>query len=103
MADHNECEHERILTWSDEATGMPVGLWSCAKCSRKFVPMEVGANASEAPGWVRLADSDWVNIVNHPDVLDRPDADTELAVACAVRLTEARLRELNASGAKEPR
>lgn len=47
--------------------------------------------------FVRLADSDWVNIVNHPDVLDRPDGDTELAVACAVRLTERRLRELNAA------
>lgn len=50
----------------------------------------------QAERWVRLADSDWVNIVNHPEVLGHGN-DADLAVACAVRLTEARLRELNAS------
>jgi hypothetical protein len=45
-------------------------------------------------GWVRLSDSEWVNIVNHPEVLGH-GSDSDLAVACAVRLTEAKLRELN--------
>jgi hypothetical protein len=49
---------------------------------------------AKASGWVRLMDSDWVNIVNHPEVLGHGN-DSDLAVACAVGLTEARLRELN--------
>jgi hypothetical protein len=52
-------------------------------------------------GWVRLADSDWVNIVNHPEVLGHGN-DADLAVACAVRLTEVRLRELNTMLAASP-
>lgn len=44
--------------------------------------------------WLPLADSEWVNIVNNPEVLD-PMNDTEDRVRIAVRLTEAKLRELN--------
>ena len=45
-------------------------------------------------GWERLMDSDWINIVNAPSVLD---AHGEEAVNEAVRLTEARLKKLNAA------
>lgn len=45
MTNEKTCAHERILTWYDEETGEPVGLWSCAGCHRKFAPMEpVGIN-----------------------------------------------------------
>lgn len=47
-----------------------------------------------ATGWVRLMDSDWVNIVNAPSVLD-PMKDKEEAVREAVKLTEAKLKLLN--------
>lgn len=56
-----------------------------------------GAEAVEASGWVRLADSDWVNIVNAPSVLD-PFKDKEEAVREAVKLTEAKLKQLNTNG-----
>jgi hypothetical protein len=54
-----------------------------------------GVLGMESSGWVRLVDSDWVNIVNAPTVLD-PLKDKEEAVREAVKLTEARLKALNA-------
>lgn len=51
----------------------------------------------EAAGqWDRLRDSDWVNIVNEEGVQKLlRDGDGDLAVAAAVKLTEARCKELN--------
>lgn len=46
--------------------------------------------------WVRLADSEWMNIVNHPDIV-RWDADKEEAVNLAVKLVEQKLKDLNAA------
>jgi hypothetical protein len=49
----------------------------------------------EAVAWVPLADSDWVNIVNHDHAYECYTV--EDAVNEAVKRTEARLRELNAA------
>lgn len=51
---------------------------------------------SDEHGWNRLMDSEWVNIVNAESVQRALDlGEPDIAVTVAVRLTEARLRELN--------
>lgn len=74
-------------------TGNVLVAYSRAQMREYGLASRLAAPPSD-PGWVRLMDSDWVNIVNAPAVLD-PYKDTEEAVREAVKLTEARLRELN--------
>ena len=57
------------------------------ECGRKR-----GAKEAAQP-WRSLTDSEWVNVVNAPKVLDATDKDE--AVAEAFKLIEAKLRELN--------
>jgi hypothetical protein len=56
---------------------------------------------SQSRPWIPLADSDWVNIVNAPSVLD-PMKDKEEAVREAVKLVETRLAALNAPDYRPP-
>jgi hypothetical protein len=36
-----DCQHPQITTWNHE--GEPAGLWSCAQCGLKFVPLDLEA------------------------------------------------------------
>ena len=56
-----QCQHERIITWRIEETNEPAGLWSCAACNRKFVPLVPAADGLEP--WQALYALD--NIVNY--------------------------------------
>lgn len=54
------------------------------------------APAQTVPGWRRISDAEWINIVNAPAVLSAGDeGDCDIAVNKAVALTEARCRALN--------
>jgi hypothetical protein len=64
------------------------------EATRESLRAALGVDVPVTPSWVRLADSDWVNIVNAPSVLD-PMKDKEEAVREAVKLTEEKLRLLN--------
>jgi hypothetical protein len=35
------CKHQKIATFSFEDTGEPAGLWACAYCGHKFVPIDL--------------------------------------------------------------
>jgi len=37
----DNCKHQRITTFSFEDTGEPSGLWACADCGHKFVPIDL--------------------------------------------------------------
>ena len=39
MAD--SCKHDRLLTFKDAMTQEPVGLWACATCRAKFMPLDL--------------------------------------------------------------
>ena len=50
------CKHELIITWRIEETGESAGLWSCADCNHKFVPMDAESSRAleEAPQPLRM-------------------------------------------------
>ena len=36
-----ECRHLHIRTWVGQGDGKPAGLWACAECGHKFVPLDI--------------------------------------------------------------
>jgi hypothetical protein len=49
-----ECRHARIRTWiwQDDEGKIP-GMWSCAECGHKFVPLDLAQETdAERWGWV---------------------------------------------------
>jgi len=44
------CKHLRIQTWIGHHTGKVAGLWSCAECGHKFVPLDI-AQETDAARW----------------------------------------------------
>ncbi len=41
----SQCLHTQIVSWVAEETQEPVGMWSCADCGHKFVPLELEQEA----------------------------------------------------------
>ena len=39
------CTHPRIITYHDADTGLPVQLWACAECGRRFEPLQLDETA----------------------------------------------------------
>jgi hypothetical protein len=100
--------HDNPMTAKDCADAIRAGnkAMECAGCGHTMTEHDALLHCPEQgrvigldakTGWIRLADSDWVNIVNAPSVLD-PMKDKEEAVREAVKLTEARLKQLNVGG-----
>jgi hypothetical protein len=44
------CQHARIRTWVVQDDGKPAGLWACADCGHKFVPLDI-AQETDAERW----------------------------------------------------
>jgi len=44
------CQHARIRTWAGQYDGKPAGMWSCADCGHKFVPLDL-AQQTDAARW----------------------------------------------------
>ena len=44
----DNCKHQRITTFSFEDTGEPSGLWACAECRHKFVPIDLAMERDAA-------------------------------------------------------
>ena len=55
------------------------------------------SRAPDADGWVSLSDVQWMNIVNHEHAYAESSKDD--AVHAAVKMTEAKLRQLNVPAA----
>ena len=36
-----DCKHPAITAWRFERDGNPAGMWSCADCGHKFVPLDI--------------------------------------------------------------
>ena len=36
----DNCKHQKITTFVFSDTGEPAGLWACAACGLKFVPID---------------------------------------------------------------
>jgi hypothetical protein len=36
-----DCKHPAITAWRFESDGEPAGMWSCAACGHKFVPLDI--------------------------------------------------------------
>lgn len=58
------------------------------------------SRAPDADGWVSLCDTQWMNIVNHDHAYESMSKDD--AVNHAVRMTEAKLREINVAAHVPP-
>jgi hypothetical protein len=37
----DKCKHQKITTFVFSDTGEPSGLWACAACGHKFVPLDL--------------------------------------------------------------
>ena len=48
----NDCEHTHLTTYF-LAGGEPAGLWACAECRHKFVPIDLGVeHDAERYRWI---------------------------------------------------
>ena len=56
----SECQHRSISTFYHTESGDPSGLWACAECSRRFVPIdrELALEKENAKLRERLAQKD---------------------------------------------
>jgi hypothetical protein len=49
-----ECRHARIRTWVGQDDGKPAGLWACAECGHKFVPLDIAQETdADRYRWLR--------------------------------------------------
>lgn len=42
-----DCKHRQISAWTFADDGEAAGMWSCADCGRKFVPLDVAQEEAE--------------------------------------------------------
>lgn len=83
-----------------QAEAFGVRLLDFMRLHGEKVRAALAAPAEGGQGEVRLWDSQWVNIVNHPEVLNAEDQET--AVSVAVRMTETAIAKNVADGKLPP-
>lgn len=96
MAD--KCKHDSLLTFKDAMTQEPVGLWACATCRAKFVPLDIAMEKdAKRYRWLRAqhtydgeGDSDiarwYVQAGRDPVPCDPGALDDEIDAAMAARV-----------------
>jgi len=63
---NEECRHAHIRTWVGQDDGKPAGLWSCADCGHKFVPLYI-AQETDAKRYRWLAkEHGWWLLMHFP-------------------------------------
>jgi len=76
----DNCKHQRITTFSFEDTGEPSGLWACADCGHKFVPIDLEMERDAARyRWLKSRKGLMLKSEPQPSVWKRSDG-TEFSV-----------------------
>ena len=79
------CTHRKVTTFVFVAGNEPAGLWACADCGHKFVPLNIAVEKdAERYRWLRAMDITHEYGITNGDMSECPtgaDADTAIDAA----------------------